>query len=162
MRATCAVLRVWSVAFAVLLAQAGVACAVTSSHSKQHTVTKRAPNGPPLSTIAPSAEAESTAGVPSGSSDPLVENGLSSPLCKSSMSGGLSSSAQSNCQTSGFVGAPAPTDNYALDVNINVGPLGLSKGGLLSVIQDVFITPLWNGLVWVVHGLVVTVVKLNL
>ncbi len=74
--------------------------------------------------------------MPSGAGDPLVENGLSSPLCKGATSGGLSSAAQSNCQTSGFVGAPAPTGNYAIDVHIDVGPFGLSKGGLLSVIQD--------------------------
>jgi hypothetical protein len=108
-----------------------------------------------LSTTAPPQEVESTAGVPSGAGDPLVENGLSSPLCRSSMTGDLSSAVQSNCQTSNFVGASAPTGNYALDVNINVGPFGLSKGGLLSVIQDVFITPLWNALVWVVHALIV-------
>ncbi len=83
-----------------------------------------------------------------------MENGLGSPLCKSSASG-LSGAAQSNCQTSGFVGGSAPTNNYAFDVHIDVGTFGLSKGGLLSVIQDVFIEPLWNALVWVVHALVV-------
>lgn len=114
-----------------------------------------APNGPPLSTAVPGAQGENVAGVPSAEGDQLVENGLASPLCKSSMSGDLSSAAQRNCQTSGFVGAPAPTNNYAFDVNINVGVLGLSSGGLLSVIQDVFIAPAWNGIEWVVHALVV-------
>ncbi|HEX4837690.1 MAG TPA: hypothetical protein VFV03_04110, partial [Solirubrobacteraceae bacterium] len=51
--------------------------------------------------------------------------------------------------------ATAPTKSYEIDVNIDVGPLGLSKGGLLSVIQDMFVTPVWNALVWVVHALVV-------
>ncbi|HTC71881.1 MAG TPA: hypothetical protein VK655_03265, partial [Solirubrobacteraceae bacterium] len=98
---------------------------------------------------------EDTAGVPSAEGDQLVENGLGSPLCQGAASGELSSAAQSNCQTSDFVGAPAPTNNYELDVNIDTGTLGLNSGGVLSVIQDVFIAPVWNALVWVVHALVV-------
>ena len=129
--------------------------AAAVSRATDRPAVQRAPTGPPLNAIEPSQEAESTAGVPSGTGDPLVENGLSSPLCKSSRSGELSSAAQSNCQTSGFLAAPAPTGNYGLDVNIDVGPFGLSKGGLLSVIQDVFIAPLWDALVWVVHALAV-------
>ena len=87
--------------------------------------------------------------------DQLVENGLSSPLCEAGKALALSSAAQSNCQTSGFVAAPAPTNNYDLDVNIDTGTLGLSNGQLLSVIQDVFVAPIWEGLVWLVHALVV-------
>jgi hypothetical protein len=71
------------------------------------------------------------------------------------MSGGLSSTVQANCQTSDFVAAPAPTKSYEIDVNIDVGPVGLSKGGLLSAIQDAFVIPVWNTIEWVVHGLVV-------
>ncbi len=87
--------------------------------------------------------------------DQLVENGLSSPLCETGKALALSSVAQSNCQTSGFVAAPAPTNNYDLDVNIDTGTLGLSNGQLLSVIQDVFVAPIWEGLVWLMHALVV-------
>jgi hypothetical protein len=126
-----------------------VTSAVAPAVAKPH-----APAGPPLGSIAPRAEAEN-AGVPSAEGDQLVENGLASPLCKDSASVALSSATQSNCKTSGFVGAPAPTNNYAIDVHIDVGAFGLSKGGLLSVIQDVFIAPVWNALVWVVHALVV-------
>jgi hypothetical protein len=154
-----------SVVLAVRLAPVGSAgAAVIYSYEAQpqrtsagpHRVAKpHALSGPPLGSTAPQGEGENTAGVPSAEGDQLVENGLSSPLCKGSMSGGLSRAAQSNCQTSGFVGAPAPTNNYAIDVNIDVGALGLSKGGLLSVIQDVFIAPVWNAVVWVVHALVV-------
>ena len=122
---------------------------------KAVSATKTAPTGPPLSSPASDGGGEDTAGVPSAEGDQLVENGLSSPLCKGAASAALSSAAQSNCQTSGFVGAPAPTNNYELDVNIDVGTLGLSSGGLLSVIQDVFIAPVWNMLVWLVHALVV-------
>ena len=87
--------------------------------------------------------------------DQLVENGLVSPLCDDDKGLALSSVAQSNCQTSGFVAAPAPTNNYDLDVNIDTGTLGIGNGQLLSVIQDVFIAPVWEGLVWLVHALVV-------
>jgi hypothetical protein len=114
-----------------------------------------APSGPPLSPTASAGAGESTAGVPSSEGDPLVDNGLSSPLCKGSVSGGLSRAAQGDCQTSDFVAAPAPTKSYEIDVNIDAGPAGLSTGGLLSVIQDVFIAPVWNALEWVVHALVV-------
>jgi hypothetical protein len=114
-----------------------------------------APSGPPLSSIASAGAGESTAGVPSSEGDPLVDNGLSSPLCKGSISGGLSRAAQGDCQTSDFVAAPAPTKSYEIDVNIDAGPVGLSTGGLLSVIQDVFVAPVWNALEWVVHALVV-------
>ena len=33
--------------------------------------------------------------------------------------------------------------------------LGLSSGGAVSVVQDLFVTPLWMALVWAVHALVV-------
>ena len=122
---------------------------------KTASVAKTAPSGPPLSSPASDGQGEGTAGVPSAAGDQFVENGLSSPLCEGATSVALSSAAQANCQTSGFVGAPAPTNNYDLDVNIDVGALGISSGGLNSVIQDVFIAPIWNTLVWLVHALVV-------
>ncbi|MHB8234833.1 MAG: hypothetical protein ACYDHT_09300 [Solirubrobacteraceae bacterium] len=40
-------------------------------------------------------------------------------------------------------------------MHIDTGVLGLSNGGLLSAIQELFVTPLWTALVWVVHALVV-------
>jgi hypothetical protein len=123
---------------------------VTGSQPKSKLVS---PNGPPLGAGGSPREGED-AGVPSAAGDQLVENGLASPLCKGSTSR-LSSSAQNDCRTSGFVGASAPTNNYAFDVHIDVGTFGLSRGGLLSVIQDVFIAPVWSALVWIVHALVV-------
>ncbi len=128
---------------------------LSSASASRGGSTARAPSGPPLAAGTLGVEAEDTSGVPSAEGDQLVENGLSSPLCKGSMSGGLSSAAQSNCETSSFVGAPAPTNDYDLDVHIDVGTLGLSSGGLLSVVQDIFIAPVWEALVWVVHALVV-------
>jgi hypothetical protein len=116
---------------------------------------KSAPSGLPLTSPLEGGGAEDTAGVPSLEGDQLVENGLSSPLCEAGKASALSSIARSNCQTSGFVASPVPTNNYDLDVNIDTGTLGLSNGQLLSVIQDVFIAPVWEGLVWLVHALVV-------
>jgi hypothetical protein len=115
----------------------------------------RAPSGPPLGGGPASGEDEQTGGVPSAGGDQLVENGLASPLCKGAIRGRLSSAAQSNCRTSGFVGAPAPTNDYALDVHIDTGAFGVSKGELLSVVQDLFIAPAWGAVEWVVHALVV-------
>jgi hypothetical protein len=114
-----------------------------------------APSGPPLTSPGEAGGAEGAAGVPSTEGDQLVENGLSSPLCGGASASALSSAAQSNCQTSGFVGGPAPTNNYDLDVNIDTGALGLGNGQLLSVIQDVFVAPIWEGLVWLMRALVV-------
>jgi hypothetical protein len=127
----------------------GTAVAGTASQGKT------APSGPPLTSPLDGAGAEDTAGVPSLEGDQLVENGLSSPLCEATRASALSSASQSNCQTSGFVGAPAPTNNYDLDVNIDTGTLGVGNGQLLSVIQDVFVAPVWEGLVWLMHALVV-------
>jgi hypothetical protein len=155
MRSRCALSAALSTALVASLTLPCLAGAAHASRSVRHTVARRAPSAPPLGAIAPQGAQDSSAGVPPGAGDPLVENGLSSPFCKGATSAGLSSAAQGNCRTSSFVGASAPTGSYAIDVNIDVGPFGLSKGGLLSVIQDMFVTPLWNALVWVVHALVV-------
>jgi hypothetical protein len=88
--------------------------------------------------------------------DPLVSNGLGSPLCRGAVGeGALSPAAKRDCQTSGFSAAGAPTGNYGIDVHIDTGLLGVSSGGLLSVVQDVFVSPVWMALVWSVHALVV-------
>jgi len=84
--------------------------------------------------------------------DPLVSNGLGSPTCKGALAGELSRTSRHNCETSGFVAAPAPTGDYGIDVHIDTGVLGVSEGGLL---QDVIVTPLWMALVWAVHALIV-------
>ena len=51
--------------------------------------------------------------------------------------------------------AGSPTANYGVDVHIDTGFLSISKGELLSTVQDLFVTPLWTALVWAVHALVV-------
>jgi hypothetical protein len=124
----------------------------------RHHAARRASSGPPLSGgggVVASGDGEQTAGIQSAAGDQLVENGLASPLCKGTIAGSLSRQAQADCRTSGFVGAPAPTNDYALDVHIDTGAFGLDKGSLLSIIQDVLIAPVWGALGWVVHVLLV-------
>jgi hypothetical protein len=95
-------------------------------------------------------------GAPAGEADPLVSNGLGSPLCQGAPGGGeLSARSSRDCQTSGFVAALAPTGDYGIDLHIDTGVLGLSSGGLMSAVQDLFVTPLWMALVWAVHAIVV-------
>jgi len=118
----------------------------------------RAPSGPPLlATTGPQGEASEASGPgsPAGEADPLVSNGLGSPTCRWSLAGELAATAKRNCETSGFVASGAPTGNYGIDVHIDTGLLGLSSGGLLSVVQDLLISPIWMAVVWIVHALVV-------
>jgi hypothetical protein len=150
----------------VLALASAFACAVSlclpasagAGHARRHRAA-RAPSGPPLAGAGASGgelgEGEQAAGVQSASGDQLVENGLASPLCRGTLASGLSRVAQANCRTSGFVGAAAPTNDYALDVHIDTGAFGLSKGALLSVVQDIFIAPVWGAVEWLVHALLV-------
>jgi hypothetical protein len=120
----------------------------------------RAPSEPPLSTAGgstlESAQEGSSGSPPQVEADPLVSNGLGSPSCSGAIGTGvLSPAGARNCATSGFSAAGAPTGNYGLDVHIDTGFLGLSTGGLLSVVQDLFVAPVWMALVWCVHALVV-------
>jgi hypothetical protein len=98
---------------------------------------------------------EGSAAAGEGELDPLVSNGLGSPTCERAGRAELSATSRSHCETSGFVASAAPTGNYGLDVHIDKGVLGLSDGGLMSAVQDLFVTPLWMALVWAVHALVV-------
>ncbi len=132
------------------------------SHARPMTGTKSAPSAPALGagtggvSSSSAGEAEGSDASVQGESDPLVGNGLGSPLCKGALGGGLSAAGRRDCETSGFVAAPAPTGDYGIDVHIDVGVLGgFSTGGMLSAVQDLFVTPLWMALVWAVHALVV-------
>jgi hypothetical protein len=146
------------VGLVLAVAPTHVSAAATLTHHRH--VPTRAPSGPSLSgggaagSVLP-GEGEQTAGIQSAAGDQLVENGLASPLCKGRIANALSGQAQADCRTSGFVGAPAPTNDYALDVHIDTGTFGVSKGGLLSIIQDVLIAPMWGALGWIVHVLLV-------
>ncbi len=120
----------------------------------------------PRATTAPSSTPLTTAGLgadgggeedpgPQAETDPLVSNGLGSPTCRAALARELAAAGRRNCETSGFVAAAAPTGDFGIDVHIDTGVLGFSSGGLLSTVQDLFVTPLWMALVWVVHALVV-------
>lgn len=120
----------------------------------------RAPTGPPLGVASKSEYVQREEAGASDSSpaelDPLVTNGLASPLCRGAPGGSqLSAASRRDCETSGFVAAAAPTSDYGIDVHIDTGVLGLSTGGLLSTVQELFVTPVWTALVWMVHALVV-------
>ena len=117
----------------------------------------RAPNKPPLGTgsggggLTPEAEASASAS-PSGG-DSLVSNGLGSPLCGKSTRGELSPANASNCRSSDFEAAPAPTGDYAFDVHINTG---VSDWGndLSASVQNAAQWG-WMLLVAIVHGVIV-------
>jgi len=126
-----------------------------------HARSPHAPNPPPLlgrlgSAPGPGlgegavAGSDASASAPPSGGDPLVENGLGSPLCGTPVA--LPATARRNCETSGFEAAGAPTGNYALDVHIDTGLLGVNSQ---TVLQDYLIEPAWMGLVWVVHALIV-------
>jgi hypothetical protein len=117
--------------------------------------TPRAPSGPPLSSPVAGTAGDESSAAGAGELDPLVSNGLGSPSCRPSLRGGLSPSAQRHCETSGLVASAAPTGDYGIDVHIDTGAFGLSRGGLLSVVQSLLLTPAWMALVWAVHALVV-------
>jgi hypothetical protein len=130
----------------------------TSSPPGGHAKTgaSKAPSRPPLTAAGqPTGDSEDGAGSLQGEADPLVSNGLGSPLCDGALSSELSGASRRHCETSGFVAASAPTGDYGIDVHIDTGVLGLSSGGLLTTVQDLFVTPVWMALVWVVHALVV-------
>lgn len=91
-------------------------------------------------------------GAAQGELDPLVGNGLGSPTCAGSDRGELAAANRKYCETSGFIGSAAPTGNYGIDVHIDTGVLGLSRGSLL---QDLLVSLPWMALVWAVHALVV-------
>ncbi len=112
-----------------------------------------APSGPPLvsGSTARTETGEASIAQQFAAGDPLVDNGLGSPLCRGqSGAGGLSAQARQNCSTSGFTAATAPTSNYAFDVHLPNGLLGVEPTALF---QKYLLAPVWMGLVWVVHAL---------
>ncbi len=119
----------------------------------------RAPTGPPLSAGAGGADEPSSGqdqfGPDQGESDPLVANGLGSPLCGSASRASLSPGSRQDCEASGFIAAPAPTGDYGLDVHIDAGIPAVSTSWIYSVVQDLFVAPLWTALVWAVQALIV-------
>jgi hypothetical protein len=141
-------------------AAGGPPTADSPATSKRPSGEARSPTGPSL-TSQPSSD--ENAGVeagegtlPQAEADPLVSNGLGSPLCRAiPRAGNLPGSSRRNCETSGFVASGSQTADFGVDVHIDTGLLGLSSGGLSTVVQDICVTPLWMALVWAVHALLV-------
>jgi len=115
----------------------------------------RAPSKPPLGSgatgLTPEEEASASAS-PSGG-DALVDNGLGSPLCGKGTRAELSLAGQSNCGSSDFEAAPAPTGDYAFDVHINTGVA--NAGNYLSEVVQNAAQWGWMLLVAIVHGVIV-------
>jgi len=154
--------RVATLALATLVALGAGGClavgAAAEAAGRTQSSPGRAPDSPPLSTAPNGAEAQGTEegalDTPQAESDPLVSNGLGSPSCGAAFGSQLSQTGRRNCETSGFVAAPAPTDDYGLDVHIDTGVLS-PNSWVPSITQDMVVTPLWMALVWAVHALVV-------
>ncbi len=90
----------------------------------------------------------------SSAGDPLISNGLGSPLCRRGTGETvLSQASESNCRSSGFEAAPAPTGNYAFDVHIDTGVAMWSNDGAAWV--QYLLQLGWTVLVACVHGMVV-------
>ena len=118
-----------------------------------------APSGAPLSTggldgASTAGGEEAAGGTPQSEVDPLVSNGLGSPSCRGALASELSVADRRDCETSGFAAAPAPTADYGIDVHIDNSVLNPGSWGA-TIVQNLFVTPLWMGLVWAVHALVV-------
>jgi hypothetical protein len=143
-----------------VLSPAGQAQSAADSHPVRRDPVPghaRAPTAPPLSAGPVEGSGETrAAGTPDVEVDPLVSNGLGSPFCKGVLGEGALSHARAlDCQTSGFSAAGAPTGNWSIDVHIDTGLFGISSGALLIIVQDLFVSPLWMAVVWLVHALVV-------
>jgi len=134
--------------------------AADSPASRVHTRAgaRRAPSSPPLASGAAETgaggEEAASASAMSSAGDPLISNGLGSPLCRPGTGeADLSQASESNCRSSGFEAAPAPTGNYAFDVHINTGVTKVTNDGeawLQNLLQLG-----WTVLVACVHGMVV-------
>lgn len=117
-----------------------------------------APRAPPLEAgtglgagVSPAEEAASSS--PSSGGEPLAGNGLSSPLCRDGAEADLTASAASDCRTSGFEAARAPSGDYAFDVHIDTG-VTQPTNDAAAIFQN--LTQFgWASLVAVVHGLIV-------
>lgn len=91
-------------------------------------------------------------GATSVSASPLAANGFESPSCSSAqLEAQLSEAERTNCAVSGVAVAPVPLSNYAIDIDIPAGLSASSGEDIDSVVQDLFVTPVWTALVWLIH-----------
>ena len=60
----------------------------------------------------------------------------------------LSAPPRRNCATSGFVASAAPTGNYGSTYTSTPVCSGSARASLMSILQDLLVTPVWMALVW--------------
>jgi hypothetical protein len=83
---------------------------------------------------------------------PLAANGFESPSCTSPLlEAQLSVQERTNCSVSGVAVAPVPLSNYSLDIDIPSGLNASFHEDIDSVVEDLFITPIWTAVVWLDH-----------
>jgi hypothetical protein len=83
---------------------------------------------------------------------PLAANGFESPACTSpQLEAQLAAAQRTNCSVSGVAVAPVPLSNYAIDIDIPAGLSASFHQDTDSVIQDLFVTPVWTAVVWLDH-----------
>ena len=83
---------------------------------------------------------------------PLAANGFESPACTSpQLEAQLAPAQRTNCTVSGVAVAPVPLSNYAVDVDIPSGLSASSHEDIDSVVEDLFIAPVWTAVVWLDH-----------
>jgi hypothetical protein len=83
---------------------------------------------------------------------PLAANGFASPSCTSAvLTAQLSDAERTNCAVSGVAVAPVPLSNYAIDINIPSGLDASFSDDVYTVVQDLFVTPVWTAVVWLIH-----------
>jgi hypothetical protein len=102
--------------------------------------------------LAPPAVAAAATTPPPVDASPLSSNGFESPSCASAaLAAQLSPAERTNCSVSGVAVAPVPLSNYAVDINIPSGLDASFNEDILSVVQDLFVTPVWTAVVWLIH-----------
>jgi hypothetical protein len=105
-----------------------------------------------LVALALAANAQAASAAVAVPSSPLASNGFESPACTSpALNAQLSPSEQQDCAVSGVAVAADPLSNYAVDVNVSAGIGASISDNLLSIVQDLLVTPVWTALVWLVH-----------
>jgi hypothetical protein len=83
---------------------------------------------------------------------PLAANGFESPSCTSpALEAQLSAQERTNCSVSGVAVAPVPLSNYSVDVDVPAGLSASFHEDIDSVVEDLFITPIWTAVVWLDH-----------
>lgn len=100
----------------------------------------------------PASAAGASAVMAPVDASPLAANGFESPSCTSpALEAQLSAQERTNCSVSGVAVAPVPLSNYSVDVDVPAGLSASFHEDIDSVVEDLFITPIWTAVVWLDH-----------